>query len=268
MRVSLLQYAAGQNAPENLETLGRLFDDAAASRPDLVVAPEAAMYDFGEPDSPLGPAAQPLNGPFVEMLSKRARQHQTAVVAGMFEPVPDDPDRVYNTLVAIEGDGELTATYRKIHLYDSFGARESDRLVAGAAEPVVTELAGARVGLLTCYDLRFPELTRALADRGAELLVAPAAWHRGPLKEEHWTTLLRARAVENTCYVAAAAQCYPRYCGRSMLVDPMGVQLAALGEEPGTCTGELRADRLAAIRSRNPTLEHRRFDVVGREGVS
>jgi deaminated glutathione amidase len=160
--------------------------------------------------------------------------------------------------VALGPDGDLLATYRKAHLYDSFGYRESDRLLSGEAAPVVFGLAGHRIGLLTCYDLRFPEHARALVDAGAQTLVVPAAWVRGPLKEEHWETLVRARAIENTVYMAAAAQCGKAYCGRSMLVDPMGIALAAIGETEGVVRGEIDIERVAAARERNPALQHRR----------
>ncbi|WP_205857270.1 carbon-nitrogen hydrolase family protein, partial [Phytoactinopolyspora endophytica] len=186
-----------------------------------------------------------------------AKRSSATVVAGMFEQSGDET-RPYNTLVVVGPDGTLRATYRKAHLYDSFGYRESDRLSAGPAEPAVVDLDGLRIGLLTCYDLRFPEHARALVDAGADTLVVPAAWVRGPLKEDHWETLVRARAIENTVYVVAAAQCGRAYCGRSMLVDPMGIAVAAAGEAQGTVRGEIEPDRIATARERNPALQHRR----------
>ena len=117
-----------------------------------------------------------MDGPFVSLLAEQARRLGATVVAGMFERTDDLP---FNTLVAVGPDGSLAATYRKIHLYDSFGYRESDRLAAGRIEPVVLDVADLRHGLMTCYDLRFPELGRALVDAGAELFVVPAAWVAG-----------------------------------------------------------------------------------------
>ena len=127
----------------------------------------------------------------------------------------------------MDRDG-LRASYRKIHLYDSFGYQESARLVAGPVEPVLVDVDGFRVGLMTCYDLRFPELARELVSRGAELLVVPAAWVAGPLKVDHWRTLARARAIENTVFVAAVGQPGPRYTGHSMVVGPAGEVVAEL----------------------------------------
>jgi deaminated glutathione amidase len=257
MRVALVQLAADLNWEANLAAVSRL---AANVQAELIVLPEAVMHDFGPVDTPLGPAAQPLDGPFVAALGELARQWGATVVAGMFER-SDDPDRPYNTLVAVGPDGGVLASYRKAHLYDSFGYRESDRLRAGEPVAVAVDVAGFRLGLQTCYDLRFPEHSRTLVDAGANVLLVPAAWVRGPLKEDQWLTLLRARAVENTSYVAAAAQCGSQYCGRSVLVDPMGVPVAALGEAEGVAVGEVSADRLAAVRSRNPSLQHRRWGV-------
>lgn len=261
MRVALVQLSAGTDKAGNLQTIHRLVADAARHRPDLVVLPEAVMHDFGTPDTPLGPVAEDLDGPFVEALSWLAVEHAVTIVAGMFERSPD-PGRPYNTLVALNPEGDVCASYRKAHLYDSFGYRESDRLAPGEPQAAVVSVSDLRCGLMTCYDLRFPEQARALVDAGADLIVVPAAWVRGPLKEDHWETLLRARAIENTVYVAAAAQCGRSYCGRSMIVDPLGVTVAALGEAPGVAIGDVEPTRISDVRDRNPALTHRRWRVV------
>jgi deaminated glutathione amidase len=258
VRTSVLQFAAGTDVETNLEVISRLVAAAAAEGAELAVLPEAAMHDFGAPDLALGPVAQQVDGPFVSALAGLARRYDLALVAGMFE-VSDDPLRPFNTLVAVDAGGKVVATYRKAHLYDSFGYRESDRLVAGGTDPVVVSLGGLSCGLMTCYDLRFPEFARALVDAGAEVVVVPAAWVSGPLKEDHWVTLLRARAIENTVYLVAAAQTGRTYSGRSMVVDPMGVVVAGLGDEEGVASAEVDAERLAAVRLRNPSLANRRL---------
>lgn len=275
MRISLVQLAATTDKTDNLAAIRRLVGDAARERPDAVVLPEACMHDFGPPEMSLGPVAEPLDGPFVTALADLAREHATHLVAGVIEE-SDNPERPYNTLVALGPDGSITGRYRKLHLYDSFGFRESDKLRAGSLDvtrpdthgvgdaaggTAFIDVAGIRLGLFTCYDLRFPELSRVLVDGGADVLCVPAAWVRGPLKEGHWETLLRARAIENTAYVAAAAQCGKKYCGRSMLVDPMGVAVSALGETEGATVGEVNAERIAEVRKTNPSLTHRRFRV-------
>ena len=258
MRIAVIQFAASLDWSENLDRAVELTGDTKA---DLLVLPEAVMHDFGPVDMPLGPAAQPIDGPFVSALGELARKRVVTVLAGMFER-SDDPARPFNTLVAVGPDGSLVATYRKTHLYDSFGYRESDRLRAADPSAVVFPAGDRVLGLMTCYDLRFPEHSRVLIDAGADVLVVPAAWVRGPLKEDQWFTLLRARAIENTCYVVAAAQSGRHYCGRSAIIDPMGVPVVALGEADGVAVADISAERLADVRARNPALEHRRWVVA------
>jgi deaminated glutathione amidase len=259
MRATAVQLAATTDVDDNLATIGALLEHAAGS--DLIVLPEASMHDFGKPDLPLGPVAQRLDGPFVGVIGAHARRLRATVVAGMFE-VSDDPSRPYNTLVAVGPDGDLQATYRKVHLYDSFGYRESDRLSRGDVDPAPVKIAGLVIGLMTCYDLRFPEYARLLVDLGADAIVVPAAWVRGPLKDDHWDTLVRARAIENTVYMVAAAQTGRAYTGSSMIVDPMGVAVARRGDEVGTITAELSLERVREVRERNPSLANRRLPTV------
>jgi deaminated glutathione amidase len=250
------QFSAKTDKAANRAELTGLIASAAGAGADLVALPEAAMYDFGPPAQPLSAAAEKLDGEFVSSLHELASRHQVTVIAGMFE-ISDDPDRPYNTLVLVDADG-LRASYRKTYLYDSFGYRESDRLSPGPGAPVVVPVGAMQVGLLTCYDLRFPEIARSLVAADADLLVVPAAWVRGPLKEDHWQTLVRARAIENTVFVAAAAQCGDFYCGRSMIVDPMGVVMSALGEQPGLAVADVRIERRDEVRRVNPSLVNRR----------
>jgi predicted amidohydrolase len=162
-----------------------------------------------------------------------------------------------NTLLL--ADGERLAAYRKIHLYDSFGYQESDTVSPGAIEPVVVDVRGFPVGLMTCYDLRFPELARALAERGAEVVVVPAAWVAGKRKVEHWRTLLRARAIENTVWVVAVGQPGPRYTGHSLVVAPDGDVIAETDVDEVVI--DARIDRAAVedVRRTNPSLANRRM---------
>ncbi|WP_328989481.1 carbon-nitrogen hydrolase family protein [Kribbella sp. NBC_01245] len=263
MKIAVVQTSSGQDKSANIATVRHWIAAAAAKGPELVVLPEAVMADFAVEGGSVGALAEPLDGPFVTALKEAAREHGTAIIAGMFE-TSCDAARPHNTLLAIGANGKLLGAYRKIHLYDAFGYKESDQLTPGDVEPVVVEVAGRRFGLMTCYDLRFPELSRALVDAGAEVLVVPAAWVRGPLKEKHWETLLTARAIENTCYVAAAAQNGRKYSGLSQVIDPQGVTIAAVGEDDGFAVATIDADRLSEIRKRNPSLLNRRFTVVAR----
>ena len=258
LTVTLVQAASSLEPADNRAALTRV-SEAVADRPGphLVVLPEAFARDFGSPGSDVSAFAEPLGGPFVEALSGEAKRAGATVVAGMFER-SDDPARPWNTLVVVDGDG-LVASYRKIHLYDSFGYRESDRLLAGETTPVLVEVAGLRVGLMTCYDLRFPELARALTDQGAELVVVPAAWVAGEGKVHHWRTLATARAIENTVYVAAAGQPAPRYSGHSLVVAPDGEVLVEAGDDDAVVRAEVGRDRLEKARATNPSLANRRM---------
>jgi predicted amidohydrolase len=257
LTVTAVQLASSLDRAENREALGVL-DEICPGRPkaDLVVLPEAMMCDFGAPGSDISEFAEDLDGPFVKRLAGLAATHDVTVVAGMFER-SEDPSRPYNTLVVVDATG-LRASYRKIHLYDSFGYKESDRLLAGALDPVVLEVGGFQVGLMTCYDLRFPEMARALVDRGAELLVVPAAWVAGPGKVDHWRTLLKARAIENTVYVVAAGQPGPRYTGHSMVVSPRGETLEA-GDDDVVVQSRVDREYLDLVRAENPSLANRRL---------
>jgi len=266
MRVALGQLPVSPDPAVNLGRVAEALTDAARRGADLAVFPEATQARFG---SDLRSIAEPLNGTFGTGLAEAARSTGVALVAGVFEPAPDG--RVYNTAVAYDGAGTLVAAYRKIHLFDSLGERES-AMVAPGSEPVVTDLAGIRTGIMTCYDVRFPELARALVARGAELIVIPAAWAAGLFKEEHWVTLVRARAIENTVWVAAACQVpdasapptrAPTGIGRSLLVDPMGVVRTDLGPFAGVGVADLDTSLTKQVRSMLPSLEHRREDVFG-----
>ncbi|ETK32542.1 nitrilase [Microbispora sp. ATCC PTA-5024] len=234
---------------------------ARARGADLAVFPEATLTRFGRA---VAEVAEPLDGPFVTGLAEAARENRIAVVAGVFEPAGDG--RVVNTAVALDADGSLAAAYRKIHLFDSFGAAESALVTAGDT-PVVVALAGLRLGLITCYDVRFPELARALVDQGADAFAVIAAWGSGPMKEEHWTTLVRARAIENTTWTVAVGQAPNPEApdgfgiGRSMLVDPMGVVRHDLGPGPAVHVGEIDPAVTESVRRTLPSLEHRRLGV-------
>ncbi len=254
MRVALVQRAASLDPAQNRRALDELVP--LVPDVDLVVLPEASARDFGEPGADLAPYAEGRDGPFASRLAEVAGP--AVMVAGMFETAPDDA-RPFNTLVATGGGVE--ASYRKIHLYDSFGIRESDQLSAGPVRPVLVEVAGFSVGLMTCYDLRFPELARGLVDAGAEVLLVPAAWVAGERKVEHWRTLLRARAIENTAWVVGVGQPGPRYTGHSMVVAPDGDVLVEAGEGPEVLRAELGRERLDAVRRMNPSLANRRLPV-------
>lgn len=255
LRVALLQEASDLEPARNRERLAALVPADA----DLVVAPEAFARDFGAVGSDVAPFAEALDGPFVREVERLAAERSTTIVSGMFE-TSADPARPLNTLVV---RGAVSAEYRKIHLYDSFGHRESDRLLAGPPTAQVVDLPTParawRLGLMTCYDLRFPELARRLVDAGAEVLVVPAAWVAGERKVDHWRTLVRARAIENTVHVVAVGQPGPRYTGHSLVVDPLGDVLVEGGEDAQVLRAQLDPDAVASARAVNPSLANRRL---------
>jgi deaminated glutathione amidase len=264
MRVALCQIPVSSAPAVNLARVREAVSAAAAGGARLAVFPEGAQARFS---ADLRSLAEPLDGPFCTGLAGIAAESGVGVVAGVFEPAGDG--RVYNTTVGYDTDGRLAAVYRKIHLFDALGFRESHDVAPGDV-PVIADLAGLRVGFMTCYDVRFPELARALAVGGAELIVIPAAWAAGLFKEEHWVTLVRARAIENTVWVAAAGQVpdpaepatkAPTGIGRSMLVDPMGTVRLDLGSAAALAVGEVDPDATAAVREVLPCLANRRDDV-------
>jgi predicted amidohydrolase len=262
--IAVAQFAPGPEKYQNEKTITELVKQAAELGARLVVLPEYAMYTAPAMDETFLQTAETLSGPFVTNLAALARELDIFVVAGINEQL-EDGEQISNTLVAVDPQGSVVAVYRKLHLYDAFGYKESALVRPGAVEePETFEIDGFSFGMQTCYDLRFPEVTRRIVDAGAQVLLLPAEWVPGPLKEDHWTTLLRARAIENTIYIAAADQCAPTGAGNSMIVDPMGVVLASLGEQTAVAAAEISEERLREVRMKNPALELRRFTVAVR----
>ncbi|MBN9740657.1 acyltransferase [Amycolatopsis sp. A1MSW2902] len=204
-RIALCQLNSGDDPEENLKTVRSGVEAAAAAGARVVVFPEATMARFGRP---LAPVAQQLDGPWASAVAAIASEHDVLVIAGMFTPA--DNGRVRNTLL-ITGLGQHLG-YDKIHLYDAFGFAESDTVAPGA-EVVTFSAEGTVFGVATCYDLRFPELFRRLADDGADVVTVPASWGAGAGKREQWEVLVRARALDSGCWVAACGQADPAATG-------------------------------------------------------
>jgi len=260
--LAVAQFAPGASRDENLARMTALADEAVQRGATLVVFPEYSSYFTPELSADWLPHAEALDGPFVSAVGRMARERGIHVVAGLVETADDG--RMHNTLAAVGPDGTLLAVYRKLHLYDAFGGRESDVLAPGALDaPQLFAWGGFTVGMQTCYDIRFPEVSRRLVDAGADVLLVPAEWVNGPLKEHHWRTLLTARALENTVYLAAADHAPPIGVGASIVVDPMGVVLADAGERAAAVeVARLDRDRMTRVREINPALRLRRFGVI------
>lgn len=261
--LAVAQFAPTANTAANLTQIEELVSAASARGAELVLLPEYSSYFIDPFDRSLAEHAQDVDGPFVEALITLAATHAVHIVAGLLER--GEGSRVRNTVVAVDATGVL-AVYRKLHLYDAFGQRESDWIEPGAlTAPQTFVVDGLRFGLMTCYDLRFPEVGRVLADAGADVILVPAEWVRGPLKEHHWRTLVHARAIENTVFVAAADHPPPLGVGNSMIVDPQGVEIAAIGTTTGVAVAHLEAAAIERVRRLNPALQLRRFGVIARD---
>ncbi|TDO47727.1 putative amidohydrolase [Kribbella sp. VKM Ac-2527] len=258
LKTAAAQFVASVDWQENLATAEALIKQADADGIDLLVLPEGVLARFIEERERIRDHAQPLSGPFVTGLRAATDGLDVTVVVGIHEI--SQYEKPYNTLVVLR-DGEITGLYRKLHLYDAFSQLESDNVTPAEVVPELIDVNGFKVGLMTCYDVRFPELARLLTLAGADVLVLPAAWVKGPLKEHHWRTSVTARALDNTVYVVASGECGQRNIGQSLIVDPLGVTIAQAAEEPATITAVLSKQRLSDARDRLPVLRNRRFTV-------
>jgi predicted amidohydrolase len=264
MRIAACQLNARSDRRANFTVARELLEKAAAAGADVAVLPEYVDYLGPVSDEP---APETVDGEFAAFFARAARELHLSIVAGSFHEASADSGRTHNTSLVFDRSGALLATYRKVHLYDvDIPGRVSvmeSKTVAPGTVPVNVDIDGVRFGLSICYDLRFPELYRRLAIDGASVLVVPAAFmaHTG---RDHWEVLLRARAIENQCYVVAAAQigdsepgriCY----GRSMVIDPWGTVVAQAPDEIGVTVADLDFGRLHRIRAQLPSLANRRM---------
>jgi len=260
--VAVAQWGPGADRDVNLAELRELAQKAVDQGAGIVVFPEYSAYFTPKPDEGWVANAEPLDGPFVSGLSVIAAELEVIIVAGLLEE-SSQHEKCRNTIVAVGADGALLATSPKLHLYDAFGAQESRWVEPGEiSAPQLFEFAGLRVGIQTCYDLRFPEVTRRLADAGADLVLVPAEWVAGPGKRHAWVTLAAARAIENTVYLAGADHPPPIGAGASLIVDPLGAQLAYLDDEVDVAVATPDRAHLDEVRRINPALQLRRFGVA------
>jgi predicted amidohydrolase len=258
MKVSVGQFAPSGQVAGNLATMRRIAAEAKDNGAELVVFPEESMFTVGQVEGNFPATVAAHWTTFVQGLSLLARDLDVALIAGGYEPSSDD--RPYNTLVAVDGTGRILDTYRKLHLYDAFSYQESKRITPGDGGVKLISVGGLKVGMMTCYDLRFPELARALAEQGADLICVAAAWFKGDHKIDHWESLLKARAIENTCWVAAAGVSSDYCIGHSVVLDPMGAVQDFLNEEiEGIATADVTRKRIDEVREFLPVLKNRRL---------
>lgn len=257
MKIALGQFFVRESGAENLEICRSLIDRAENAGALLLLLPEGIIARRPGDADWCRAHAETLDGPFVTGLREATRGKSVTVIATVHILTPGD-DRVQNDLIALR-NGRLEVVYTKLHLYDAFSARESDRVIPGNAVPPLLDVGPFRVGFMTCYDLRFPELARRLVLDGATLLAVPAAWVRGPLKESHWDLCIRSRALENTCWVAAVSECGPVNIGSSKVADPLGVVTVQAEPSESLVFADIDAGRVEAVRRTLPVLANRRF---------
>ena len=271
MLVAAIQMNSQDHKEKNVRTAETLIDRAAERGVKLALLPE--MFNFLGPGDQRPVEAEEIPGPTIERMMEKAARHGMFIVAGSILEKSPEPDKVYNTSVLIDPKGRIITLYRKIHLFDVVVEgqppyQESASVIPGD-EIVISETALGILGLTICYDLRFPELYCGLSSRGAQILTIPAAFtlHTGLA---HWEVLVRARAIENLCYVIASAQVgsHPvnRECfGSSMIVDPWGTVLARAPQTESVVVAEIDLASLNKIRKNLPSLTHRRKDVYESE---
>ncbi|MFT5442190.1 MAG: putative amidohydrolase [Myxococcota bacterium] len=266
VRVALVQLSSTADVVANLKTVEELVAKAARDGAEFVALPE--NYGYLRREGLLYPCAQTIEGEIVGCIRALAKEYGIWILGGSYPEAIADSDRVYNCSVLISPDGECVAQYRKLHLFDvELGAaggsfRESDAIAPGS-DVVSAEMPFGTLGMSICYDLRFPELYREFANRGATMVCVPSAFAPGTGRD-HWEVLLRARAIENQVFVLAPAQCGAHgedrsSYGRSMIIDPWGLVLAQAADEPTVVIADCDFGRLAQVRAAIPCLTNRRL---------
>ena len=259
MKISVGQFSPSGVLAENLQVVRRIVARAKDSGAELVLFPEETMFTVRKIEGDLAAAVDREWSTFVQQVSLLAAEFGVAIVAGGYEPSGEP--QPYNTLVVVDGTGRILGTYRKIHLYDAFSYQESTRIKAGDVSAVpVFEIGGLNVGIMTCYDIRFPEMARRLAVAGADVVMVAAAWFKGDHKIDHWETLLKARAVENTVWIAAAGTSSTNTVGHSAILDPLGIPVDFLDDETeALVTVDVTRRRVEEVREFLPVLANRRI---------
>ena len=261
-KIAVVQMRAETNKKNNLKKILRYISQAAQRGAKFCAFPEFMMYytPSYQSSTDLANIAEKIDGEFVSSISEEAKRNSIQVIGTLYEKSPK-LNRVYDTSFLIDKNGKVISTYRKIHLYDALGFKESAKLYPGSsiAKPVKTSV--GKMGMMICYDLRFPEMSRMLASSGSEILVVPSAWVKGKMKEEHWITINKTRAIENGCYVISPDQVGNIYCGRSIVVDPYGKILLDMKKKEGIGIVDISLDEIKQVRKKLPLLRNRRTDI-------
>ena len=261
-KIAIVQFKASTDKNQNLKRILNYIQNASKRGAQLCTFPEFMMFYTSSSQSPakLASLAETINGPFVKSIANAAKENSIQVV-GTFYEKSRKKNRVYDTSFLISKSGKIVSTYRKIHLYDALGFKESNKMTAGSKIMSPTRTSIGKLGMLICYDLRFPEMSRTLAAAGSEILVAPSAWVKGKMKEEHWITINKTRAIENGCYIIAPDQVGNIYCGRSIAVDPFGKILLDMKKRQGIGIVDISLAKVKQTRRILPLLKNRRTDL-------
>ena len=264
-RIAIAQIKSSTDKRQNLDTARALIDETRSKGAQLIAFPEFLMaFSPGEQSAAdLAALAESIDGPFVNALRTAAGASRTAVLATIYETCAV-PNRVFDTALWIDGGGNIAAVYRKLHLYDAFGFKESDKFHPGTDIAAPVACADARCGVMICYDLRFPEMARMLALGGADVLFAPSGWVQGDMKLDHWQTMIKARALENGCYVVAPDQTGNIYIGHSLVVDPFGRIVTEMGSREGLEIVDVDLGIVTEAREKLPLLKNRRAEVYAK----
>jgi len=265
MKVSVSQFKSTTDVMSNIAIIRAHVQSAAQQGARVVAFPEASMVAFESSREELLAHAKVSSELFIEAMRKIAVDFHVDVIVGMYED--NDTERTSNIFLHVNFAGKVMGRYDKVHLYDAFSFQESYKnrpaqLHANHEEVYVAEIDTMKFAVFNCYDLRFPEIARIAIDQGADVLVYGAGWISGSFKELHWDTLLRARAIENTCFVMASCQPPPESVGMSMILDPNGLTLAGVAAREGLATAEINRHRLEDVRKTLPCLAHRRYYIA------
>lgn len=263
LTIAVGQFSSVEDTDTNLETIDRLTYDAAKSGADLVVFPEASSFSWRAESELISKVAAEHGERFVKTSREIAKRHNVAIIVGSYAN-SSTSNKPFNRLTAIDGAGEVAAVYDKLHLYDAYTWTESNTvspapILGNFDELGVFDLKGWRIGMLNCYDLRFPEMARGLTERGADIIAMSTAWVSGPLKDFHLSTLAAARAIETTSYLAVANQGGGHSTGRSTVVSPFGNTLSTLDLEEGIAIAVLTDEVLKSCREQLPIRLNRRY---------
>jgi deaminated glutathione amidase len=264
-KAAIVQMKSSVDKELNLVHSLKLINEAAKKKARLICFPEFQMaYSPPEQKSEsLHKIAEKITGNFVSTLSNSAKQNRINVIATLYEIINtnDKNHKVFDTGVIINELGKLQSIYRKVHLYDALGFKESKKLLAGSIIEKPSKTSVGKLGLLICYDMRFPEISRILTVNGADILVSPSAWVAGFMKREHWEIMVRARAIENGVYVLAPNQVGNIYCGHSMAIDPFGATIIDMENREGIEFIDIDSSKIDTTRRTLPLLMNRRTDV-------